>query len=233
MQIDAHWSQNGHEISFEGRLWRELDWWSHESTIERDLGIQVANNLKPSAQCAKATAKARSIVGMIKRNFRRIDEEDFLVIYKAYIRPHLEYCVQAWSPHMQKDIQIFEKIQWSATKIVHRLKHLCYKDRFDMLGLMTLFVRRKRGDLIETYKILIEKENIEKEQFFELSNNRYFLWAHTMKLVVSRPRLDIRKYSFSQRVVAEWNRLPEHIVTVPSVNTFKNKLDKHWIDMGI
>jgi len=193
-----------------------------ETTIKRDLG----NNLKPSAQCVKA-AKARSILGMIKRNFRRIDEEDFLVIYKAYIRPHLEYCVQTLSPHMQKDIHIFEKIQRSATKIVHRVKHLCYEVRLDRLGLTTLFVRQKRGDLIETYKILTEKENIEKEQFFELTNNGYFLRGHTMKLVVSRPRLDIRKYFFSQRVVAEWNRLPEQVVTAPSVNTFKNWLDKH------
>jgi len=175
----------------------------------------------------------RSILGLIKRNFRRIDEEDFLVIYKAYIRPHLEYCVQAWSPYMQKDIKILEKIQRSATKIVHRLKHLCYKDRLDRLNLTTLFVRRKRGDLIETYKILIEKENIEKEQLFELSNNWYFLRGHTMKLIVTRSRLDIRKYSLSQRVVAEWNRLPEYIVMGPSVNTFKNRHDNHWIDMGI
>jgi len=107
---------------------------------------------------------------MIKRNFRRKDE-DFLVIYKVYIRPHLEYCVQAWSPHMQKDIQILEKIERSATKIVHHLKRLCYIDRLDKLSLTTLFVTQKRGDLIETYKILTEKENIEKEQFFELSYN--------------------------------------------------------------
>jgi len=230
MQSNARWSQNGHEISFEGRLGRALDWWNHD---RKDLGIQVRINLKPSAQCVKVAEKVRSILGLIKRNFRRIDEEDFLVIYKAYIRPYLKHYVQAWSPYMQKDIQILEKIQKSATKIVHRLKHLCYKDRLDKLGLTTLFFRWKRGDLIETYKILTEKENIEKEQFFELSNNGYFLRGHTMKLVVTRSRLDIRKYSFSQRVVAEWNRLPEHVVTVTSVNTFKNRLNIHWIDMGI
>jgi len=45
--------------------------WIDETTIERDLGMQAGNNLKPSAQCAKAGAKARLILGMIKRNFRR------------------------------------------------------------------------------------------------------------------------------------------------------------------
>ena len=62
---------------------------------------------------------------------------------------------------MQKDIRILESIQRLATKIVHRLKCSSYKDRLDRLGLTTLFVRQTREDLIETYKILTEKEIIE------------------------------------------------------------------------
>jgi len=90
------------------------------------------------------------------------------------------------------------------------MKHLCCKDILGRLVLTTLCVRRVGVDLIGTYKMLSEKENIKREQFLELSNNGYFLWGHTMKLAVSRQRLDIRKYSFSQRVVADSNRLPEH-----------------------
>jgi len=47
-----------------------------------------------------------SIIGMVRQNLKRLDKEDFLVIYKTYIRPHLEYCIQAWSPHLIKDIQV-------------------------------------------------------------------------------------------------------------------------------
>jgi len=64
-----------------------------EITIEKDLGIYITNDLKPSIQCSKAAGKARSILAMVKRNFKRLDEEDFLLIYKTYIRPHMEYCV--------------------------------------------------------------------------------------------------------------------------------------------
>ena len=68
---------------------------------------------------------------------------------------------------------------------------------------------------------------------FELSNNGYCLGRHSIKLVVFRPRRDIRKYAFSNRVADDWNCFPGHVVTVPSVNAFNNRLDEHWSDMGI
>jgi hypothetical protein len=48
-----------------------------------------------------------SLMGLIRRNFSRIDREDFNILYKGYIRPHLEYAVQAWSPHLHKVIRLF------------------------------------------------------------------------------------------------------------------------------
>ena len=142
-----------------------------------------------------------------------------------------KYCVQVWSPHLAADIQCLEKVQRAATKIVPGLKHLEYSDRLKRLGLTTLETRRKRGDLIETYKILSGKENIASNIFFELSDNVYNLRGHSVKISVKRSRLDVRKLFFSQRVVPHWNSLPEHVVTAPSTNTFKNRLDKHWTDM--
>ena len=82
-----------------------------EVDTEKDLGIYVTSDLKSSAQCAQAVRKANSVLAMVRRNFKRLDAEDFLVIYKAYIRPHLEYAIQAWSPHLRKDIDSLEKIQ--------------------------------------------------------------------------------------------------------------------------
>ena len=64
MQSDAHWSQTDVLYHLKDELGEH---WIDETTIERDLGIQVENNLKPSAQCVKAAAKARSILGMISR----------------------------------------------------------------------------------------------------------------------------------------------------------------------
>ena len=53
-----------------------------------------------------------------------------------------------------------------------------------------------------------------------------------MKLSKQRTSLDVRKYSFSQRVVQEWNKLSQDVVEATSVNQFKNRLDKFWQRYG-
>ena len=83
----------------------------------------------------------------------------------------MEYAVQSWSPHMVKDIQLLEKVQQQATKYVYGLKNKSYEQRLKILGIPLLEQRRKRGDLIETYKILTGKENNERNQLFQLSSN--------------------------------------------------------------
>ena len=60
---------------------------------ERDLGAEVSSTLKPSLQCTKGAAKAMQVLGIIKRNFVMQDEEDFRLLFNAYVRPHPDYCV--------------------------------------------------------------------------------------------------------------------------------------------
>jgi len=64
------------------------------TVIERDLGIWITDDLKSTEQCIQAAKKAQAVLGMVNRHFRDIDKEDFECIYKTYVRPHLEYCVQ-------------------------------------------------------------------------------------------------------------------------------------------
>jgi len=92
------------------------------SQEEKDLGIYIADNLKPGLQCAKAASKAMSVLGMIRRRFEKIDRESFQLLYKSYVRLHMEYCVQAWSPYLVKDIECLEKVQRRETKMVRGLE---------------------------------------------------------------------------------------------------------------
>ena len=99
-----------------------------------------------------------------------------------------------------------------------------YLERLKKLGLTSLKDRRVRGDMIEVYKLISGKEQIESGQFFTLADNRYGLRGHELKIAKERARLDTRKFFFSQRVVNGWNRLPAHVVKVDTVNGFKLSL---------
>ena len=48
-------------------------------------------------------------IGMIRRNISYKDKSLIVPLYKAIVRPHLEYCIQAWSPYLRKDIDMLEK----------------------------------------------------------------------------------------------------------------------------
>jgi len=105
---------------------------------------------------------------MINRHFKTIDQGHFGIIYKTYVRPHLEYCVQAWTPQLQKDKKCLEKVQRRATRMVKRFNKLPYETRLRKLGIYSLDRRRLRGDLIETFKIITGKEHVDSSKFFSV-----------------------------------------------------------------
>ena len=191
---------------------------------ERDLGIIIHDSGKTSEQCASAANKANQILGMIKRNIKWKDKDVITRLYKALVRPRLEYCVQAWSPNLQKDIDLLERVQRRATKIIDGLRYKTYEERLYETGLTTLVQRRRRGDLIETFKLVKGITKVNYSTFFKLSENRGR--GHTYKLAKDRARLNIRASFYSQRAVNSWNSLPEAVVGADSVNSFKNRLDK-------
>lgn len=196
-------------------------------TEEKDLGVVFSDNLSFSKYICNSAAKANRILGLIKRSFNYITKESFLVLYKSYVRPHLEYCVQVWSPYLQKDKDVLEKVQRRATKIVPGLENLTYENRLKELGLTTLEERRTRGDLIEVFKILNNLENVNPTNFFERRDYNG-LRGHCDTLKVNRSYLNVRKYFFSNRVITLWNSLPNHIVNSTNVNNFKNNYDSFY-----
>ena len=92
-----------------------------ECIEENDLGVWTSSNMKPSLQCSKAAATAVFVLKSIKRSFPYLDTESFNIVYKTYVRSHLEDCIQAWSACLVKDIQL-EKVQRLATQLVSRIK---------------------------------------------------------------------------------------------------------------
>jgi hypothetical protein len=81
------------------------------------------------------------------------------------VRPRLEYCVQAWRPHLQKDIELLGKVQKRATRMISEFKGIHYEERLRRLNLTSLETR-SWGDMIPVFKILKGLDNIYRDKFF-------------------------------------------------------------------
>jgi len=81
------------------------------------------------------------MIRLIKRNFIHTDSRTFVMLYKALVRPHVEYANSIWSPYKKGDIEAIEKVQKRATKLVISFKKLPYKERLLQLNFHTLKYR--------------------------------------------------------------------------------------------
>jgi hypothetical protein len=113
---------------------------------EVDLGIKFTSDLKPNVHIAAKTKRANQVLGQLKKSFLLRDDAVMLKLYKAMVRPHLEYGIQIWAPHQSKDIKKMESIQRRATKLMPSCRGLEYEERLRQVGLTTLQERRQRGD---------------------------------------------------------------------------------------
>ena len=186
-------------------------------TEEKDLGVLFNEKLTFHDHIYASISKAKSSLAWFSRNIISRDPYVMKTAYKTMVRHNLEYCCQAWAPRARhgnwKTILDIEAVQRTFTRLIDGMSDLSYKQRLQKLGMTTLLERRMRGDLIECFKILNGFNNYGK-QFFNFS-------SRTNNLVSRSKNLDF----FGERVRNYWNKLPEHIKSKNSVNSFKNALD--------
>ena len=198
---------------------------------ERDLGVLLSANLDPSRHVGVIVRRANFVLGLVKRAFAIKDVGLFLLLYKSLVRPHLEYAVQAWCPSKQKDIKKLEAVQRRATKLVPQCRGLEYSDRLQLLGIPTLQARRQRGDMILTFRIVKRLINVDFDLFFSFARDVRSR-GNSFKLDIPRTNCNVRRNFFSQRVIGPWNSLPNEVVEVDDVTTFKSRFDRHIFQLN-
>ena len=159
------------------------------------LGLTISADMEVSEQCGIAAAKGNQIIGLIRRNIVYKEKELIIPLYKTIVKPHLEYCIQAWRPYRKKDIDMLEIVQRRATKMIPKLRNINSEMRRKECGLTTLETRRLRGDQIEVFKILNGYENIERNGFFTVKEERRTR-GHGVTLAQKQCRLDIIIYFY-------------------------------------
>ena len=197
----------------------------NETTTEKDLGVLVDNQLAFKEQVASAVAKGNKVLGVIRRSFNTGDKEVFVKLYKSIVRPLLEYGNVIWHPTLKSLEKDIEDVQRRATKMIGSIKNLPYNERLRILQLPSLQHRRKRGDVIETYKYITGKYSSSKPEW-PINNNQNR--GNGYKLSKGRPKQRTRINFLTNRVINDWNKLPVSVVQAETLNQFKNRLDKHW-----
>ena len=130
--------------------------------------------------------------------------------------------------YYRKDIEVLERVQKYATRLVPELKPLSYEQRLEKLKMYSLEDRRVRGDLIHTFNLFPAESTIKPETFFQRAKNH--TRGHSLKLFkpMLQKSLMLRRNFYSIRTINKWNELPEAVVTAGSVDSFKSRLDRHW-----
>ena len=203
---------------------------------EKDIGVTVDDNLTFESHILEKVKKANQMCGMIRRNFEFLDTDIFPILYKTVVRPHLETAVAVWAPYKIELIKKMEGVQRRATKYLPGMKDLTYPERLRKLKLPTLMYRRLRGDLIEAFKILkpVYDSNV-RPVLTRLKDVATYtgLKGYEKNLYLKHGQKNVRKYSFSLRVVDHWNSLPDDVLTCDTVNSFKNRIDKIYENRDI
>ena len=204
-----------------------------ETASERDLGIQMTNDLKWTEQTQMAVNKATRVLAMLRKAFVFWDVQTTKRLYIVFVRPHLEYAASVWNPCAKKDIKSLEKVQRRVTKFPANMKNLKYEERLRRFNLTTLVERRERGDAIQFFKFNIGINTINWQHPIgqkirgntdgPASSVRGIEHRLTSESTNCRARANF----FGNRVVSIWNKTPKELWQAKSVNGFKNAYDKN------
>ena len=202
------------------------------ATEEKDLGVIIDNKLQFDQHIGSIVRKSNIVLGLIKRNFKYMNEDIFVKLYKTLVRPLVEYASPVWNPKKIKNVKLLEGIQRRATKLVAQVKDLPYPLRLQKLNLTTLEYRRKRNDIKEVFKIFEGYNDVNYKKFFDqpvASITR----GHKHKITKNRCNTNIRQNFFTNRIIKTWNNLPENIINSESIETFKTRLERFWANLSI
>ena len=184
------------------------------------LGILISTDLSWKRHIEGICVKVNKLVGMLYWKFSLCANPYIMArLYLSQIRPHLEYGVQVWHPHLATDTAALEKVQKFALRICSRNWCSTDGDLLEMFKLESLEHRRIHLSLCRFSKIINGHVTYPPNHL----PNRYFpsRCTHTLQYCIPPARTNHLKCSFMPRTIAVWNNLPADCVSCSSYSAFK------------
>ena len=195
-----------------------------------DLGITVDLSLKFHMHISQVVGKAAGLAANILRSTCNRQPEFMRELFITHVRPILDYSSCVWNTGYILDLKKLESVQRSWTRNVAGLEDSPYSERLRSLELYSIKGRLIRADILKVWKIFHGKSSILPDEIFSLSpllNTR----GHGFKLSHERCRLAVRQKFFAVRVVQRWNSLPESLVSLDCIDSFKRGLHSFLGDL--
>ena len=196
-----------------------------KTELEKDLGVYVDENLNFKEHIKTTVKKSNYACYKILKNFTYREDKILVPLFKALVRPILEYGNVVWNNCIKKYMTKIENVQRKYTKHIKGLQNVPYEERLKIIKLPSIEYRQLRGDMIQVYKIAHNFYDPESTRsiFKFASNSR--LRGHVFKINKQFTKTSKYKRFFSNRVVTKWNSLPHEVVNAKNLNEFKNKFD--------
>ena len=196
---------------------------------EKDLGVVVDEDLTFDDHITEVIKRANRISSLLIRTITFKNKNIMVPLFKALVRPILEYGNVVWCPRLKKHITNIENVQRRFTKCIIGQRNLSYEERLRSLNLPSLEYRRLRGDMIETYKILHNVYDSKTTKNLLTKADSKITRGHDLKLIKKSVGTTSFQHFFTNRITNTWNSLPQDTATAGSVNAFKNRLDKFLV----
>lgn len=176
----------------------------------RYLGVTLTNNMSWKVHIHSVGNKARRLIGVLYRSFQPYAQPCTMIkLYKAFIRPHLEYASVVWSPHLLGEIKHLEKVQKFALRVCFKCweRNVSYDDLLKSGRLQTLSSRRTVARLCHLFKILSGKTEFPLDKFIPWRMDHPSRIIRESSIQPLKCKTDIYKSSFLPKVIDLWNTL--------------------------
>ena len=196
-------------------------------TSARYLGVDISSVLSWNTHIDRITASANRTLGYIRRNIKTKNQKVRETTYNTLVRPQLEYSAPIWDPYTKEKTLQLEKIQrraarWTTSDYDTRSSVTAM---LNQLGWRTLEQRRADARLCLFYKIVYGLVAVPLPEYVQRTH-RVSRYCHSMTFRQIQTSQNYYKYSFFPLAIVQWNALPEAVVSLQDLDSFKVAVSK-------